>query len=78
MNALHHFPDDLFYSLSTLRSASHYKSGPIMDSGVSTRLGAHASPRAISGVSPETVFGETLNTTRETQRDAYAPQGLRR
>jgi len=28
-------------------------------------------PRAISGVSPETLWGETPNTTRE---DAYAPQ----
>ena len=34
--------------------------------------GAHASRRAISGVSPESlVFGGTPNTTRE---DAYAPQ----
>jgi hypothetical protein len=29
--------------------------------------GAHASPRAISGVSPEALFGETPNGTRETR-----------
>ena len=29
--------------------------------------GAHASPRAISGVSPETLLGETPNSTRETR-----------
>ena len=33
--------------------------------------GAHASPRAVAGVSPETLFGGTPNTTRG---DAYAPQ----
>ena len=32
-----------------------------------------ASPRAISGVSPEALFGETPNNTRQ---DAYAPQTI--
>src|SRR4029453_1735186 len=36
-------------------------------------LGAHASPRAISGVPPESLFGEAPDTTRE---DAYARQTI--
>jgi hypothetical protein len=35
--------------------------------------GAHASSRAISGVSPESLFGETPNTIRV---DAYALQNV--
>ncbi|HEY5705675.1 MAG TPA: hypothetical protein VIS96_08890 [Terrimicrobiaceae bacterium] len=29
--------------------------------------GAHASPRVVSGVLPETLLGETPNSTRETR-----------
>jgi hypothetical protein len=41
--------------------------------GADGEKGSARVPRAISGVSPETLFGETPNTTRE---DAYAPQTL--
>ena len=42
-------------------------------SGERIRLGDASSGRGRS-VSPETLFGETPNTTRGTQRDAYAPR----
>jgi hypothetical protein len=50
------------------------KGGKDLGNGVVSAMlwGAHASPRAISGVPPEgPCFGETPNITRE---DAYAPQ----